>query len=49
MDAHGAVLYVGKAKSLRQRLTSYFADPASLPANRAAWCKAELWRRAGRA
>ncbi len=29
-DAHGRVIYVGKAKSLRQRLNSYFADPASL-------------------
>ncbi len=29
-DAHGRVVYVGKAKSLRQRLTSYFADPATL-------------------
>jgi excinuclease ABC subunit C len=25
-DPHGRVIYVGKAKSLRQRLTSYFAD-----------------------
>ncbi len=29
-DQHGRVIYVGKAKSLRQRLTSYFADLASL-------------------
>lgn len=29
-DAHGRVIYVGKAKSLRSRLTSYFADIASL-------------------
>ena len=29
-DAFGNVIYVGKAKSLRQRLNSYFADPASL-------------------
>jgi excinuclease ABC subunit C len=29
-DAAGRVIYVGKAKSLRQRLNSYFADIASL-------------------
>ncbi|WP_067657048.1 excinuclease ABC subunit UvrC [Nocardia harenae] len=29
-DAHGRVVYVGKAKSLRSRLNSYFADIASL-------------------
>ncbi|MFP5417290.1 MAG: excinuclease ABC subunit UvrC [Actinomycetes bacterium] len=29
-DAAGTVIYVGKAKNLRQRLNSYFADPASL-------------------
>jgi excinuclease ABC subunit C len=29
-DGHGRVIYVGKAKSLRSRLNSYFADPASL-------------------
>ncbi len=30
-DGHGRVLYVGKAKSLRSRLSNYFADPATLP------------------
>ena len=30
IDAHGRVIYVGKAKSLRQRLNSYFQDPAGL-------------------
>jgi excinuclease ABC subunit C len=30
-DPLGRVIYVGKAKSLRSRLTSYFADVASLP------------------
>ncbi len=30
-DAHGRVIYVGKAKSLRSRLSNYFADPATLP------------------
>jgi excinuclease ABC subunit C len=29
-DSYGRVIYVGKAKSLRSRLTSYFADIASL-------------------
>ena len=29
-DSHGRVIYVGKAKSLRSRLNSYFADFASL-------------------
>jgi len=31
LDSDGRVLYVGKAKSLRSRLSNYFADPASLP------------------
>ena len=30
VDKHGRVLYVGKAKSIRQRLTSYFQDPSAL-------------------
>lgn len=30
LDGHGRVIYVGKAKSLKQRLTSYFQDPAKL-------------------
>ena len=29
-DADGRVIYVGKAKSLRQRLNNYFGDPALL-------------------
>ncbi|MDO5060332.1 MAG: excinuclease ABC subunit UvrC [Actinomycetaceae bacterium] len=29
-DANGRVIYVGKAKNLRNRLTSYFQDPANL-------------------
>ncbi|MEW1985219.1 excinuclease ABC subunit UvrC [Pseudarthrobacter oxydans] len=29
-DQHGRVIYVGKAKSLRSRLNSYFANPAGL-------------------
>lgn len=31
LDAHGRVLYVGKAKRLRSRLTNYFADATTLP------------------
>ena len=30
LDGAGRVIYVGKAKSLRNRLTSYFADPLTL-------------------
>jgi excinuclease ABC subunit C len=30
-DRDGRVIYVGKAKSLRSRLSNYFASPASLP------------------
>ncbi|QGG95463.1 excinuclease ABC subunit UvrC [Actinomarinicola tropica] len=30
-DAHGRVIYVGKAKSLRQRLSNYFQNPRNLP------------------
>ncbi|MFC0580944.1 excinuclease ABC subunit UvrC [Micrococcoides hystricis] len=30
-DAHDRVIYVGKAKSLRSRLNSYFTNPALLP------------------
>ena len=29
-DIHGRVIYVGKASSLRQRLSNYFADPRTL-------------------
>lgn len=30
LDAHGRVIYVGKAANLRQRLSNYFADPRTL-------------------
>ena len=29
-DAHGRVIYVGKAKSLRQRLSNYFQNPRNM-------------------
>lgn len=29
-DEHGRIIYVGKAKNLRSRLSSYFANPATL-------------------
>jgi excinuclease ABC subunit C len=31
LDGEGRVIYVGKAKSLRSRLSNYFAPPATLP------------------
>lgn len=31
LDGHGRVIYVGKAKSLRSRLSNYFAPPWTLP------------------
>src|SRR6266478_2976003 len=46
LDGEGRVIYVGKAKSLRSRLSNYFGPPASLPertrqmvrvANRVEW------------
>ena len=30
-DGNGRVIYVGKAKSLRSRLSNYFQNPANLP------------------
>jgi excinuclease ABC subunit C len=39
-DAEGRVVYVGKAKSLRARLASYFQDPASLHPRTAAMLEA---------
>ena len=30
-DQHGRIIYVGKAKSLRSRLSNYFGPPATLP------------------
>ena len=43
-DQAGRVVYVGKAKSLRQRLASYFADPAGMnPRTRAmVWAAASV-------
>src|SRR3954447_4503397 len=35
-DAHGRVIYVGKAKSLRQRLSNYFQNPRNMHVRTAA-------------
>ena len=35
-DKDGRVIYVGKAKSLRSRLSNYFVDPATMPSPRTA-------------
>src|ERR671918_2609250 len=35
-DRDGRVIYVGKARSLRSRLSNYFGDPRSLPPRTAA-------------
>jgi excinuclease ABC subunit C len=35
-DGHGRVIYVGKARSLRQRLSNYFQSPTALPPRTAA-------------
>ena len=39
-DAHGRVIYVGKAASLRSRVSSYFADPRTLHPRTAAMVEA---------
>ena len=38
-DASGRVIYVGKAKSLRSRLNSYFADPATCTSAPGRWSR----------
>ena len=39
-DRDGRVIYVGKAKSLRQRLSNYFVNPATLPPRTASMVEA---------